>query len=119
MASIDAAAIEAAINDLKASIEKNDLAAMKTRMEALAERQLVSKAFRHLVTTEGTRAVLERLDEAAELAKLEHAFATDLANAVARVVEKYHDDRAATGRTFACAVSLHPHVVHAEQGASE
>jgi molecular chaperone DnaK len=35
----DRAAIEAAINDLKASIEKNDLAAMKTRMEALNQAQ--------------------------------------------------------------------------------
>ena len=49
----------------------------------------------------------------------QHAFATDLANAVASVVEKYHDDRTPGGRTFACAVSLHPHVVHTDQGASE
>jgi len=35
----DRATIEAAINDLKASIEKNDLAAMKTRMEALNQAQ--------------------------------------------------------------------------------
>ena len=49
----------------------------------------------------------------------QHAFATDLANAVARVIEKYHDDRSPNGRTFACAVSLHPHVVHAEPGATE
>ena len=52
-------------------------------------------------------------------ADAQHAFATELANAVANVIEKYNDDRAANGRTFACAVSLHPHVVHSDQGASE
>jgi DNA-binding transcriptional ArsR family regulator len=46
----------------------------------------------------------------------QHAFANDLANAVASVVERYHDDRAPNGRMFACAVSVHPHVVNAEQG---
>ena len=51
-------------------------------------------------------------------AEAQHAFATDLANAVARVVEKYHDDRAPNGRTFACAVSVHPHVVSADPGAA-
>jgi len=52
-------------------------------------------------------------------ADAQHAFATDLANAVASVVEKYHDDRTSGGRTFACAVSVHPHVAHVEQGAPE
>jgi molecular chaperone DnaK len=35
----DRAAIEAAVNDLKAAIEKNDAAAMKTRMDALNQAQ--------------------------------------------------------------------------------
>jgi DNA-binding transcriptional ArsR family regulator len=52
-------------------------------------------------------------------ADAQHAFATDLANAVASIIEKHHDDRAPNGRTFACAVSVHPHVVHAEQGDPE
>ena len=43
-------------------------------------------------------------------AEAQHAFATELANAVARVVEKYHDDQSPNGRTFACAVTVHPHV---------
>ena len=51
-------------------------------------------------------------------AEAQHAFATDLANAVARVIEKHHDDRAPNGRTFACAVTLHPHVTHFETGAA-
>jgi DNA-binding transcriptional ArsR family regulator len=50
-------------------------------------------------------------------ADAQHAFATELANAVARVVEKFHDDRSPNGRTFACAVSVHPHVVAADTGA--
>jgi len=49
-------------------------------------------------------------------AEAQHAFATELANAVARVVEKHHDDRSPNGRTFACAVSVHPHVVPADPG---
>ena len=52
-------------------------------------------------------------------ADAQHAFATDLANAVAAVIEKHNDDRAPNGRSFACAVSVHPHVVYADQGASE
>ena len=52
-------------------------------------------------------------------ADAQHAFATDLANAVASVIEKYNDDRAPNARTFACAVSVHPHVVHADPGATE
>jgi DNA-binding transcriptional ArsR family regulator len=47
----------------------------------------------------------------------QHAFATELANAVAAVVERFHDDRAAGGRTFACTVTVHPHVVNQDQGA--
>lgn len=43
-------------------------------------------------------------------AEAQHVFATDLANAVARVIEKHHDDRAPNGRMFACAVTVHPHV---------
>jgi len=43
-------------------------------------------------------------------ADAQHAFATELANAVARVIEKYHDDESPKGRTFACAVTLHPAV---------
>jgi DNA-binding transcriptional ArsR family regulator len=50
-------------------------------------------------------------------ADAQHAFATELANAVARVVEKFHDDRSPNGRTFACAVSVHPHVVATDTGA--
>ena len=49
-------------------------------------------------------------------AEAQHAFAAELANAVARVIEKYHDDRAPNGRTFACAVSVHPHVITADSG---
>ena len=49
-------------------------------------------------------------------AEAQNAFANELASAVARVVEKYHDDRAPNGRTFACAVTVHPHVANAEQG---
>lgn len=49
-------------------------------------------------------------------AESQHAFATELANAVAAVVEKYHDDRTPNGRTFTCAVSVHPHVVNIDQG---
>lgn len=41
-------------------------------------------------------------------ADAQHAFATEVANAVARVVEKYHDDQSPTGRTFACAVTVQP-----------
>ena len=52
-------------------------------------------------------------------ADAQHAFATDLANAVARVVEQHHDDRAPTGRTFACTITVHPHVIHADQGGTE
>jgi len=48
----------------------------------------------------------------------QHAFATELAQAVARVIEKFHDDRAPNGRTFACAVSVHPHVATADHGAA-
>jgi DNA-binding transcriptional ArsR family regulator len=51
-------------------------------------------------------------------ADAQQAFATELANAVARVVEKYHDDRSPNGRTFACAVSVHPHVIIADPGAA-
>jgi hypothetical protein len=51
-------------------------------------------------------------------AEAQHAFATDLANAVARVIEKHHDDRAPNGRTFACTVTLHPHVTHIDTGAA-
>jgi DNA-binding transcriptional ArsR family regulator len=47
-------------------------------------------------------------------AEAQHAFAEDLANAVARVVEKYHDDHSPNGRTFACAVTVHPHVAPAD-----
>ena len=43
-------------------------------------------------------------------AEAQHAFAEELANAVARVVEKYHDDHSPNGRTVACAVTIHPHV---------
>jgi DNA-binding transcriptional ArsR family regulator len=47
----------------------------------------------------------------------QNAFATDLANAVARVIEKHHDDLSPNGRTFACAVALHPNVASTESGA--
>jgi DNA-binding transcriptional ArsR family regulator len=43
-------------------------------------------------------------------AEAQHAFANDLANAVARVIEKHHDDRTPNGRVFACTVTVHPHV---------
>jgi len=43
-------------------------------------------------------------------ADAQHAFATELANAVARLIEKYHDDESPKGRTFACAVTVHPAV---------
>ena len=49
-------------------------------------------------------------------AEAQNAFANELANAVARVVEKYHDDRTPNGRTFSCAVTVHPNVANAEQG---
>ena len=48
----------------------------------------------------------------------QHAFATELANVVARVVEKFHDDASPHGRTFACAVSVHPHVTTVGPGAA-
>ena len=51
-------------------------------------------------------------------AEAQHAFATELANAVARVVEKFHDDRSPHGRTFACAVTVHPHVTTVGPGAA-
>ena len=51
-------------------------------------------------------------------AEAQHAFATELANAVARVVEKFHDDSSPHGRTFACAVSVHPHVTTVGSGAA-
>ncbi len=44
-------------------------------------------------------------------AEAQHAFATELANAIARVVEKFHDDVSPRGRVFACAVTVHPAVV--------
>lgn len=50
-------------------------------------------------------------------ADAQHAFATDLANAVAQVVEKYHDERSPGGRTFACAVTVHPNVTFPDPGA--
>jgi hypothetical protein len=43
-------------------------------------------------------------------AEAQNAFATDLANAVARVIEKHHDERTPGGRTFSCAVAVHPMV---------
>ena len=49
-------------------------------------------------------------------ADAQHAFATELANAVASVVEKFHDDSSPHGRTFACAVSVHPHVTSVGHG---
>ena len=49
-------------------------------------------------------------------AESQHAFADDLANAIARVVEKHHDDRAPNGRLFACAVTVHPHVAPTDTG---
>ena len=49
----------------------------------------------------------------------QNAFATDLANAIARVIEKHHDDLAPNGRTFACAVALHPNVASVESGAAQ
>lgn len=49
-------------------------------------------------------------------AEAQNAFADELANAIARVIEKYHDDRSPNGRTFSCAVTVHPNVVNAEQG---
>ena len=51
-------------------------------------------------------------------ADAQHAFATDLANAVARVVERYHDTKAPNGRTFACTVTVHPQVVFNDSGAT-
>ena len=50
-------------------------------------------------------------------AEAQQAFATDLANAVARVIEKHHDDRTPGGRTFACAVTVHPNVATDTGGA--
>lgn len=44
-------------------------------------------------------------------AEAQHAFATELANAVARVVEKFHDDVSPRGRVIACTVTVHPAVV--------
>lgn len=52
-------------------------------------------------------------------AEAQQAFATDLANAVARVIEKHHDDRSAGGRTFACAVTVHPNVNTSDAGGSQ
>jgi DNA-binding transcriptional ArsR family regulator len=52
-------------------------------------------------------------------AEAQQAFATDLANAVARVIEKHHDDRTPGGRTFACAVAVHPNVTTPDTGAAQ
>jgi DNA-binding transcriptional ArsR family regulator len=52
-------------------------------------------------------------------AEAQQAFATDLANAVARVIEKHHDDRTPGGRTFACAVTVHPNVNTSDGGGSQ
>jgi DNA-binding transcriptional ArsR family regulator len=52
-------------------------------------------------------------------AEAQQAFATDLANAVARVIEKHHDDRTPGGRTFACAVTVHPNVTTPDAGGSQ
>jgi len=52
-------------------------------------------------------------------AEAQQAFATDLANAVARVIEKHHDDRTPGGRTFACAVAVHPNVNTSDAGGSQ
>jgi DNA-binding transcriptional ArsR family regulator len=52
-------------------------------------------------------------------AEAQQAFATDLANAVARVIEKHHDDRTPGGRTFACAVTVHPNVNTSDAGGSQ
>jgi hypothetical protein len=52
-------------------------------------------------------------------AEAQQAFATDLANAVARVIEKHHDDRTPGGRTFACAVTVHPKVNTSDAGGSQ
>jgi DNA-binding transcriptional ArsR family regulator len=52
-------------------------------------------------------------------AEAQQAFATDLANAVARVIEKHHDDRTPGGRTFACAVAVHPNVTTPDTGGAQ
>ena len=52
-------------------------------------------------------------------AEAQQAFATDLATAVARVIEKHHDDRTPGGRTFACAVTVHPNVNTSDAGGSQ
>lgn len=52
-------------------------------------------------------------------ADAQQAFATDLANAVARVIEKHHDDRSSGGRTFACTVTLHPNVTAIDSGGTQ
>ena len=52
-------------------------------------------------------------------AEAQQAFATDLTNAVARVIEKHHDDRTPGGRTFACAVTVHPNVNTSDAGGSQ
>jgi len=52
-------------------------------------------------------------------AEAQQAFATDLANAVARVIEKHHDDRTPGGRIFACAVTVHPNVNTSDAGGSQ
>ena len=52
-------------------------------------------------------------------AEAQQAFATDLTNAVARVIEKHHDDRTPGGRTFACAVTVHPNVSTSDAGGSQ
>jgi predicted ArsR family transcriptional regulator len=75
-----------------------------------------------LVTRVAERAhggLVERLVQASALASADaqHAFATELANAVARIVEEYHDDQAPNGRTFACAVTVHPNVTTIDTGA--
>jgi DNA-binding transcriptional ArsR family regulator len=52
-------------------------------------------------------------------AEAQQAFAADLANAVARVIEKHHDDRTPGGRTFACAVTVHPNVTSPDSGGAQ
>jgi DNA-binding transcriptional ArsR family regulator len=52
-------------------------------------------------------------------AEAQQAFATDLANAVARVIEKHNDDRTPGGRTFACAVTVHPNVNPSDAGSAQ
>ena len=47
------------------------------------------------------------------------AFAEELANTLARLVSKYHDERAPSGRLFRCWIGAYPAITKAEEDTSD